>query len=185
MKANDIRNGQILRIDGELFRVLSFQHRTPGNLRAFVQAKLRNLRTGTQTDVRFSSTEELDRVALDTRQMQYLYHDASGYHFMDNESYEQVALADDVVGDVMPYVVPNSSVVMDWFEGLPVGIELPASVDLKVVETAPGIRGATASAQKKPATLETGLVVQVPSFIEEGETIRVSTQDGSYLGRAN
>lgn len=185
MKANDIRNGQILRIDGELFRVLSFQHRTPGNLRAFVQAKLRNLRTGTQNDVRFSSTEELDRVALDTRQMQYLYHDASGYHFMDNDSYEQVALGDDVVGDVMPYVTPNSSVVMDWFDGLPVGIELPASVDLKVTETAPGIKGATASAQKKPATLETGLIVQVPSFIEEGETVRVSTENGSYLGRAN
>jgi elongation factor P len=185
MKANDIRNGQILRMNGELYRVLSFQHRTPGNLRAFVQAKLRSLRTGTQTDVRFSSTEELDRVALDTRQMQYLYHDPSGYHFMDNDSYEQVALSDDVVGDVMPYVTPNSSVVMDWFEGVPVGIELPASVDLKVTETAPGIKGATASAQKKPATLETGLTVQVPSFIEEGETIRVSTQDGSYLGRAN
>lgn len=185
MKANDIRNGQILRIDGELFRVLSFQHRTPGNLRAFVQAKLRNLRTGTQNDVRFSSTEDLERVALDTRQMQYLYHDPSGFHFMDTDTYDQVALSDDVVGDVMQYVVPESTVVMEWFEGRPIGVELPSSVDLKIVETAPGIKGATASAQKKPATLETGLTVQVPSFIEQGETVRVSTQDGSYLGRAN
>ncbi len=185
MKANDIRNGQILRIQGELYRVLSFQHRTPGNLRAFVQAKLRSLRTGAQNEVRFSSTEELDRVSLDTRQMQYLYHDAAGYHFMDTETFDQVALADDVVGDIMPYVIPESTVIMEWFEGKPVGLELPAAVDLKIVETAPGIKGATASAQKKPATLETGLVVQVPSFIEEGETVRVSTQDGSYLGRAN
>lgn len=185
MKANDIRNGQILRIQGELYRVLSFQHRTPGNLRAFVQAKLRSLRTGAQNEVRFSSTEELDRVSLDTRQMQYLYHDAAGYHFMDTETFDQVALADDVVGDIMPYVIPESTVIMEWFDGKPVGLELPAAVDLKIVETAPGIKGATASAQKKPATLETGLVVQVPSFIEEGETVRVSTQDGSYLGRAN
>lgn len=184
MKANDIRNGQILRIDGALFRVLSFQHRTPGNLRAFVQVKLRNLRTGTQNDARFSSTEDLERVALDQREMQYLYHDNTGYHFMDLESFEQVTLSDDVVGDVMPYVVPESSVSMEWFEGTPVGVELPAAVDLTVTETAPGIKGATASAQKKPATLETGLVVQVPSFIEEGEKIRVSTVDGSYLERA-
>ena len=184
MKANDIRNGQILRIDGKLFRVLSFQHRTPGNLRAFVQAKLRDLKTGAQNEFRFSSTEELERVSLDTRQMQYLYHDAAGYHFMDNDTYDQVALADDVVGDVMPYVIAESIVVMEWFEGAPVGLELPAAVELKIVETAPGIKGATASAQKKPAKLETGLVVQVPSFIEEGEKIRISTETGDYLGRA-
>ena len=184
MKANDIRNGQILRIDGKLFRVLSFQHRTPGNLRAFVQAKLRDLKTGAQNEFRFSSTEELERVSLDTRQMQYLYHDAAGYHFMDNDTYDHVALPDDVVGDVMPYVIAESIVVMEWFEGAPVGLELPAAVELKIVETAPGIKGATASAQKKPAKLETGLVVQVPSFIEEGEKIRISTETGDYLGRA-
>lgn len=185
MKANDIRNGQILRIDGDLYRVLSFQHRTPGNLRAFVQAKLRNLRTGAQNESRFSSTEELERVSLDTRQMQYLYRDAAGYHFMDTDSYDQVALTEDALGDTMQFVIAESTVVMEWFEGAPVGIELPAAVDLKITETAPGIKGATASAQKKPATLETGLIVQVPSFIEEGEVIRISTQDGSYLGRAN
>jgi elongation factor P len=184
MKANDIRNGQILRIEGKLFRVLSFQHRTPGNLRAFVQAKLRDLKSGAQNEFRFSSTEELERVSLDTRQMQYLYHDAAGYHFMDNDTYDQVALTDDVVGDVMPYVIAESVVVMEWFDGAPVGLELPAAVELKIVETAPGIKGATASAQKKPAKLETGLVVQVPSFIEEGEKIRISTETGDYLGRA-
>jgi elongation factor P len=116
--------------------------------------------------------------------MQYLYHDAEGFHFMDTETYDQFALADDVLGDTMSYVVPESTVTMDWFEGKPVGIEIPPSVDLKVVETAPGIKGATASAQKKPATLETGLVVQVPSFINEGEVVRIGTENGDYLGRA-
>jgi elongation factor P len=134
--------------------------------------------------VRFRSEDDVEKISLDARQMQYLYHDAQGYHFMDLDTYEQVALSDEVLGDSMEYVVPESTVDMDWYDGLPIGVELPAAVDLRVVETAPGIKGATASAQRKPAKLETGLVVQVPSFIEEGERIRVSTQDGSYLERA-
>ena len=184
MKANDIRKGQVLKIDGQLFSVLEYAHRTPGNLRAFVQVKLRNLRNGVQSDSRYSSTDDVERVTLDTRQMQFLYHDAAGYHFMDLESYEQVALSDDVLGDTMHYIVPEGTVQMEWYDGRPVGIELPAAVDLKVVETAPGIKGATASAQRKPATLETGLTVQVPPFINEGERVRVSTEDGSYLERS-
>jgi len=184
MQANDIRKGQVLKIDGELYNVLECQHRTPGNLRAFMQVKARNLRTGLQKEMRFSSTESVDRVALDTKQMQYLYHDASGFHFMDTESYEQYALGDDVLGDTMKYIVPESMVTVDWYEGSPIGVELPAAVELKVVETAPGIKGATASAQRKPATLETGLVVQVPPFVNEGEMIKISTENGSYLERA-
>jgi elongation factor P len=183
MKANEVRKGMVIRVDGNVFRVLEMTHRTPGNLRAFVQAKLRNVKTGLQKEDRFRSEDDLERVYIDTKEMQYLYHDAQGYHFMDTESYEQFALGDDVLGDTMSYVIPESKVTMDWFEGNPVGVEVAASVDLKIVETAPGIKGATASAQKKPATLETGLVVQVPSFINEGEVIRVSTEDGSYLGR--
>jgi elongation factor P len=174
----------VLKIDGNLMSVLGFAHRTPGNLRAFVQVKLRDLRTGVQKDMRFSSTDEVDKVALDTKSMQYLYHDAEGYHFMDTDTYDQFALADDVLGDTMSFIVPESKVTMDWFEGRPVGIEIPPSVDLRVVETAPGIKGATASAQKKPAKLETGLVVQVPSFINEGELVRIGTENGDYLGRA-
>ncbi len=184
MKANDIRKGQVLKINNDLFSVLEYAHRTPGNLRAFVQVKVRNLRSGLQSDMRFSSTDEVEKVALDTRQMQYLYKDAEGYHFMDTESYDQVHLTDAVLGDTMSYIVPEGTVLMEWYDGKPVGIELPAAVDLKVVETAPGIKGATASAQRKPATLETGLVVQVPSFINEGEAVRVSTEDGAYLERA-
>jgi len=139
---------------------------------------------GTNQEVRFRSEDDVEKVSLDARQMQYLYHDAQGYHFMDLDTYEQVALSDDVLGDSMEYVIPESTVDMDWYDGMPIGVELPAAVDLKVIETAPGIKGATASAQRKPAKLETGLVVQVPSFIEEGERVRVSTQDGSYLERA-
>ena len=184
MKATEIRRGHIIKVGGELFRVMTSQHKTPGNLRGMVQTKLRNLRNGSNNELRFSSVDDVERVALDTKQMQYLYHDAHGYHFMDTETYDQVALADDVLGDTMSYIKPESTIEMASYDGVSVGIELPASVDLKVVETAPGIKGATASAQRKPATLETGLVVQVPSFIEEGEMIRISTEDGSYLERA-
>lgn len=184
MKATEIRKGHVIRHSNELWRVLAMQHITPGNWRGMVQTKLRNLRSGANTDVRFRSEDEVERVTLDTKQMQYLYHDHHGYHFMDTDSYEQVALLDETLGDTMSYILPESTIQMEWCEGKPVGIELPSAVDLKVVETAPGIKGATASAQRKPATLETGLVVQVPSFVEQGEAIRVSTQDGSYLERS-
>ncbi len=184
MKATEIRRGMVVKVDGTLFRVLSMQHITPGNWRGMVQTRLRNLRTGSNTEVRFRSEDEVEKASTDTKSMQYLYHDHHGYHFMDTDTYDQVALADDALGDAMSYVLPETTILMEWIEGQPVGIELPSAVDLKVVETAPGIKGATASAQRKPATLETGLVVQVPSFINEGELVRVSTQDGSYLERA-
>lgn len=184
MKATEIRKGNILRVNNDPHRVLAMQHITPGNWRGMVQTKLRNVRTGASVEVRFRSEDEVEKMALDTKQMQYLYHDQHGYHFMDTETYEQVALAEDVLGDAMSYVVPEAMITMDWIEGKPAGVELPSAVDLKVVETAPGIKGATASAQRKPAKLETGLVVQVPPFIEEGESVRVSTADGSYLERA-
>ncbi len=184
MKATEIRKGMVLKVDNELYRVLGMQHITPGNWRGMVQTRLRSLRSGSNTEVRFRSEDEVNRVTTDTKSMQYLYHDHHGYHFMDTDTYEQVALADDVLGDTMSYILPESTILMEWIEGNPVGIELPAAVDLKVIETAPGIKGATASAQRKPAKLETGLQVQVPSFIDEGDVVRVSTQDGSYLERA-
>ena len=184
MKANEMRKGMVIRFEGNVFKILEATHRTPGNLRAFVQVKMRNVMTGLSTEQRFRSEDDVEKVYLDTKTMQYLYHDAEGYHFMDTETYDQFALTDDVLGDTMSFIVAESSVTMDWFEGKPVGIEIPPSVDLKVVETAPGIKGATASAQKKPAKLETGLVVQVPSFINEGEVIRIGTESADYLGRA-
>jgi len=184
MKANEMRKGMVIRFEGNVYKILEAQHRTPGNLRAFVQVKLRNVITGLGTEQRFRSEDDVEKVYLDTKTMQYLYHDAQGYHFMDTDSYDQFALSDEALGDTMSFIIAESTVTMDWFEGKPVGIEIPPSVDLKVVETAPGIKGATASAQKKPAKLETGLVVQVPSFINEGEIVRIGTENSDYLGRA-
>jgi len=184
MKATEIRKGNIIKVGNDLFRVLAMQHITPGNWRGMVQTKLRNIKTGSSSEIRFRSEDEVDKIALETKQMQYLYHDANGYHFMDTDTYEQVALSDEVLGDTMSYVIAETMIEMEWHDTTPLGIELPTTVDLKVVDTAPGIKGATASAQRKPATLETGLVVQVPSFIEQGEMIRVATEDGSYLERA-
>ncbi len=184
MKATNIRKGNILRINNVLYKVLTMDHVTPGKGRAHVQTKLRSLGDGTQTEMRFRSSDDVEKVALESKEMQYLYSDPDGYHFMDTRSYEQVALSVEMLGDVVQYIVPDRTIMMEWFEGHPVGIELPPVVELKIIETAPGIKDATASAQRKPATLETGLVVQVPPFIEEGEVIRVSTIDGSYAERA-
>jgi len=184
MKATNIRRGNIIRHNNLLYRVLSMEHVTPGKGRAHVQTKLRNLRDGTQTEVRFRSSDDVEKVALETKQMQFLYSDQGGYHFMDTTTYEQVMLSEEALGDGVPYLMPEMTVLMEWFEGAPVGVELPPVVELRVVETAPGIKDATAQAQRKPAKMENGLVVQVPSFIEEGELIRVSTVDGSYTERA-
>jgi elongation factor P len=185
MKATNVRKGNILRIDNVLWKVLVMDHVTPGKGPAHVQTKLRNLMDGTQTEKRFRSNDVVEKVALESKEMQYLYSDAQGFHFMDTTTYDQSALGEDVVGDVMQYIVPDSVIKMEWFESTPVGIDLPAAVELKVTETMPGINDATASAQRKPATTETGLVVPVPPFINEGEVIRVSTIDGSYLGRGS
>jgi len=183
MKATQIRKGNILRINNVLWRVLVMDHVTPGKGRAHIQTKLRNLQEGTQTEMRFRSDEDVERVALEQKQMQYLYSDQQGYHFMDTTTYDQVALADEVIADAKPYLVADAVVQMQWFEGQPLAVELPPTVDLKVVETPPSVKDATASAQRKPAQMETGLVVQVPAFIEEGEMLRISTIDGSYSER--
>ena len=184
MKATNIRKGNILKINNQLHRVLNMDHVTPGKGRAHVQTKLRNLMNGTQTEIRFRSEDDVEKVAIETRQMQYLYGDGDGHHFMDTQSYDQVQLSEGQLGGAVKYIVPESTIQMQVFEGTPVGVDLPAAVNLKVVETAPGIKDATASAQRKPATLETGLIVQVPPFIEEGERVKISTIDGSYLERA-
>jgi elongation factor P len=184
MKATSIRKGNIVRINNTLYRVMNMSHVTPGKGRAHVQTKLRNLIDGTQTEMRFRSTDDVEKVALESKEMQYLYSDSDGHHFMDTTTYDQVNLGDELLGDVTNYIVPDSTIMMEWFEGKPIGVELPPTVDLKVIETMPGIKDATASAQRKPATLESGLVVQVPSFIEQGEVIRISTLDGSYTERA-
>ena len=183
MKANNIRRGNIVKFEGDLWKVFEVEHQTPGNLRARVQTKLKNLRNGSMKDQRFRSEDEVERAHLDQKQMQYLYRDGNDFHFMDTDTYEQTHLGEAVLGDALFYIIPETTVTMDFYEGYPVGITLPTTVDLKVVETSPEVKGATASAQRKPATLETGLVVQVPSFVGEGERIRITTEDGAYLER--
>ncbi len=185
MNANDLRPGMVIKHNGELFSIHKAEHRTPGNLRAFVQARMRNLRTGALSDYRFRSTDEVERAMLDETEMQYLYSDGDSFHFMNTANYEQVHIHKDVVGDRAAYMVPDVMLKVVYFEGNPVDIELPATVDLKIVETEPGIKGGSATNVTKPAKMETGLVVQVPPFINEGETIRVDTADGSYKDRAS
>ena len=170
--------------NNDLYSILKMEHRTPGNLRAFVQVKMRNLRTGAMFDNRFSSTEQVERAILDEQEMEFLYQEGDDYTFMNTETYDQVALNAELLGDAVNYLIPNIKVHVEFYEGKPMSVELPATVDLMVVETEPGLKGATVSNVGKPAKMETGLVVQVPAFINEGEKIRVNTSEGTYQERA-
>lgn len=183
MNANDLRPGMMIRHNGELYSIHKAEHRTPGNLRAFVQAKLRNLRTGAMSDHRFRSEDDVERAIMDETEMQFLYSDGDSFHFMNTANYEQTQLHKDVVGERASFMVPDVMLKVEFFEGRPVDVQLPQTVDLKVVETEPGIKGGSATNVMKPAKLETGLIVQVPPFISEGETIRVDTAEGTYLER--
>jgi elongation factor P len=174
----------LINVEQNLFRVLEVQHVTPGNLRGFVRVKLRNIRNGSLSDQKLRSEDTLERATLDEREMQYLYHEGEDYHFMDTSSYEQIHISSEALGDSVNYLKPEMTIQVEFYGEEPVGIELPQTVDLKVLDTAPGIKGATASAQVKPATLETGLVVQVPPFVNNGDLIRVNTETGEYLSRA-
>ncbi len=182
--ATQMRPGMVIKHNNDLHSVFKVEHRTPGNLRAFIQAKLRNLRTGAMFEHRFRSSDPIEKVTVDEIQMEYLYHDGDAYHFMNTENYEQLALNTDILGDAVDYLTPNMQIRIEFFDGKPVGVELPQTVDLTVLETEPGIKSATASSVTKPAKTETGLVVQVPPFINEGDKIRVDTAEGAYLSRA-
>ena len=184
MKATDIRRGHVILIDGQPCRVMDFTHRTPGNLRAFVQLRLRNLVTGNTFDTRVSATEFLDEAQLDTKEFQVLYRDAAGVHLMDLQSYEQHTLDEDTVLDAGPWLQPEMVVQVEWLDGRPIAIELPSVVELDVVETAPVMRTATKNASSKPAKLSNGVTVQVPDFVNEGDRVRVDPRSGVYLERA-
>src|ERR1700687_528219 len=184
ISATQLRSGKLIIYNGELPRVDGVLHKNAGHRRGFVQAKMRNLRSCSMNEHRFGSTDRVEKASLDEREMQYLYSDAAGHHFMDQETYDQVALQDEVIGEMMKYLLPNTAISVDFYDGNPVGIELPNTVTLKVVETQPGMKGATASASYKPATLETGLQVMVPQFVEAGIRIKIDTRDNSYLERA-
>jgi elongation factor P len=179
-----MKKGMLIKIGDDLFRVLELQHVTPGNLRGFVRVRFRNIRNGSLSDQKLRSEDTVERAVLDERQMQYLYKDGDSYHFMDTETYEQMHMSTEALGDSVNYIMPDATIAVEFYGSEPVGIELPVTVDLKVVDTVPGIKGATASNQIKPATLETGLVVNVPPFINPGDIVRVSTETGEYLSRA-
>ena len=173
----------LIKLGPDLFRILDLHHLTPGNKRAHIQARLRNIRTLSLADQKFRAEEDIERATLDEREMQYLYNDSDHYYFMDTSTYEQIHISQEALGDSKNYLMPDAIIRVEFYDVEPVGIELPPTVDLIVRETAPGIKGATASAQVKPATLETGLVVQVPPFVNEGDKIRVSTETGEYQSR--
>jgi elongation factor P len=181
--ATQLRVGMIIQHENELWRVMTVMHITPGNKRGHMQTKLRNLRSGSQTEYRFRSEDSVDRVSLEQHEMEYLYEGDGFYYFMNTETYDQLPLSADTLGDAVHYLVPNSRIQVEFHEEQPIGVELPKTVDLRVVETTPGMKGATVTNVLKPATVETGLVVQVPSFVGEGEVIRVDTETGEYVSR--
>jgi elongation factor P len=184
IQATRLKKGMLVKMDQDLFRVLELQHVTPGNLRGFVRVKLRNIRSGTLSDQKLRSEDSVERATLDERQMQYLYQDGDDYYFMDTTSFDQIHISSEALGESVGFLKPEMTIQVEFYGSEPVGIELPQTVDLKVTDTVPGIKGATASAQVKPATLETGLVVQVPPFVNTGDMIRVNTETGEYLSRA-
>lgn len=184
VKATQLRPGMVIRHDGELYAVFSVEHRTPGNKRGSMQTKLRNLRSGAITDYRFRAEDFVERAIVDEVEFEYLYSDGDGYHFMNTETYEQVALSKPLLGDATDYLIPNMSLKIEFYDGNPIGVALPDTVDLAVVETEPGLQKATASSVMKPAKLETGLVIQVPPFINTGDKVKVDTSEGRYIQRA-
>jgi elongation factor P len=184
MRASDIRKGQAVRMDQKLFVVTNADHNTPGNLRAKVQFKLRDVVKGTIMDKRVGATDDIEVVNLDRRQVEFLYSDNDGHWVMDLETYDQQPIPKEVFGKDIEYLKPNTQITAEFFEGKVTSYELPKTVELKVTDTPPGIKGATASNQTKEATMETGLKVKVPPFIEIGETLRIGTENGNYLSRA-
>ena len=183
MNAVDIRVGNILDIEGQLYRVHWSHHSSAGNWRSTMQTKLKSLKSGLITEQRFRVDEKVEKVILDEKEMEWLYKDDAGFHFMDAETYEQIALSQDVVGETSHFLIAGSKVGVTFYEGRAIGVSLPSTVDLKVVETQPGLKRATASSSPKPAILETGLTVQVPQFVEVGDVVKVNTDTGEYLER--
>jgi elongation factor P len=181
--SNDLKNGLVLNIDGQLWTVIEFQHVKPGKGPAFVRSKLKNVLTGKVVEKTFNAGVKVETASVDKREMNYLYNDGSGYVFMDNQNYEQMTLSEEVVGDGKNYLLENQGAVVAVYEGNPIYVELPANVVLEITYTEPGLQGDRSSGGTKPATLETGLQIQVPLFIEQNVKVRVDTRTGEYLGR--
>jgi len=184
IQATQLRAGMAILHEGNLCRILSVQHITPGNWRGMVQAKLRNLKSGNSFEYRFRSEDRVEKADLEEHEMEFLYAAGDDFHFMNTNSYEQVAITREDLGQAVDYLVPNTKVLVEFYEHRPVGVELPVTVDLRVAETQPGMKGATASNSGKPAVLETGLQVMVPQFVNVGDVVRIDTAEGKYLERA-
>jgi elongation factor P len=182
--ATQLRVGMVIEYQNDLWRVMNVTHVTPGNWRGMVQTKLRNLRAGTQTENRFRSEDKVERATLEQHEMEFLYESDGQYHFMNTENFEQIALEAGALGDAVRYLKPNARIQIEFHDEKPIGVSLPKTVDLVVTETTPGLKTATVTNVLKPATTETGLVVPVPNFINEGDVIRVDTETGAYLSRA-
>jgi len=179
----DLRKGVTFELDGEIYRVLDYQHQKLGRGNAIIKTKLRNLRTGATVDRSFSSGNRVNDIRLESRTVQYLYSDGSLYHFMDTDTYEQPVLTAEALGDAINYLTEGLVLTLESYEGEPLDVELPTTVDLEVVETAPSFKGDTASGGGKPAVLQTGITIQVPFFIEKGDVVRVDTRTGEYVTR--
>ena len=183
VKATQLRPGMIIQHEGNLFTVFSVEHRTPGNKRGSMQTKMRNLKTGAIIDYRFRAEEFVERAIMDEVEYEYLYNDSEGWHFMNQQSYEQLALGKEILGDTVDYLIPNLQLKIEFYEGKPLGLLLPDTVDLAVTDTEPTVQKATASAVMKPAKLETGLTISVPPFVNNGDKVRVDTSEGRYIQR--
>ena len=181
--ATQIKRGMTIKLNGELYRVFSFLHITPGNWRGMVQTKLKSVKTGSIMEHRFRSEDRVEQAYLETHEMEYLYSDGSEYYFMNTETYEQTHLHEETLGESVFYLTPNIRIKVEFYEGNPIGIDLPPTVDMEVMETEPGLKSATASNVSKPAKMETGLIVQVPPFVDTGEKIRIDTNEGKYMER--
>lgn len=182
--ATQLKVGNVVLFEGQLYRVMSVLHVTPGNWRGMVQTKMRNIKTGTQMEKRFGSDEKLEKVTFEQHEVEFLYADENFFHFMNSESYEQIALEKEVIGDLAKFLLPNGKVQIELYEGKPIGVELPQSVTMTVVDAEPSVKRATASASFKSATVETGLVIKVPAFIQAGDKVVVNTETGEYQERA-
>jgi elongation factor P len=183
IQATQLKRGMCIKHDNDLYRVVDAIHKTPGNLRGLVQAKLKHLKSGSVMDHRFRSVDMVERAIMDECDMEYLYREGDMYHFMNAETYEQMGLSSDVLGEAVPYLIPNCKLKVEMYDGRPVGIDLPLNIVMEVKETEPGIKGASVSNVGKPAVMETGLIVQVPAFINVGDRIKVDTATGAYVER--
>lgn len=184
MPATQIRRGNVILFNGDPHRVIEFHHHTPGNLRAFVQAKMRNLRTGATTEHRFRAADTVEKAQMQTDELQFMYRDAHHYHFMNTSTFEMLMLDEETLGDAAQWLTENMMILAEFYEGQAIGVELPSSLELEVVETEPTMTGATKTAMTKPARLSNGVTVQVPAFINQGDMLRVDPREGKYMERA-